>query len=262
MVYIRIPLPEEPLPMTVLVEVEPPPVPIPPEMQIPVPPEESLLAATRVDSDEKAEELNDPMAGELVGDAVPDDPEDPVKLQDWIPNTTDAAELAALSQEAAELGKKLNERRSELQQSITRQQVSSAAKDFELNSDGGVQGAVRLLDVEGFPLEDVIPVLKRYGITYERRNTSPSSGRSFLNAARTADGTFTNAEAKPGAVYEVMVLSAKAVSMMATREVEALIRDGFDPVRSRVRKIVFGIVRQPDGTLDLDVVSLDAEQIR
>jgi hypothetical protein len=39
-------------------------------------------------------------------------------------------------------------------------------------------------------------------------------------------------------------------------------RAGYEPARSRVRKIVFGIVKREDGSLDFDVTHLEAEQIR
>ncbi len=121
-------------------------------------------------------------------------------------------------------------------------------------------GAIRMLDLEGFPEHVVRKVLARYDIQFDHRYTKPTAGRNFLNAAMTADGNYTNEQAE--GYYDVLVLSRKAFSMMASRELEALTRRGYDPKRSRVLKIVFGIVLDSDGDYDLAVTDFEAENIR
>lgn len=258
---------EPPIPMKILVERTPPPEPVPEPVEIPQPepePQINEVAATRVESQEDGETIEDPVEGDIfpANEMVIEEPQTqqpPTTLADWVPTTEEAVELRALRELANEQRERLEAQAKELREDIIRAEVKSAAKDFELNSDGGLDGAIRTLDVEGFPEHVVIPVLKRYGITYERRYTSPAGGRNFLNAAVTEQGTFRNVQ-KEG-YYDVLVLSNKAVAFMTTKEIEALQERGYDPRTTRVRKIVFGIVQMQD-LYDLDVTQLEVEQIR
>jgi hypothetical protein len=270
LVFIRIPRRQEPVPMQILVEavepeepVEVTPTPPPPEPPTAVP-EANLapaeLRATRINSDESDAEILTPSPGTPESAAPSTDDPTPPSFNDWVPNTEQASELASMTREIAAESRSLQQRQHEMRESIIRMEVTSAAKDFIANSDGGAQGAIRLLNLEGFTTEQVMPVLKRYGFTYERRHITPSAGRSFLNAAVTEKGVYTNQPAE--GVYDVLVHSAKSISIMSSREVEALSRAGYDPQRSRVMKVVFGIVRRENGDLDLDVTDLVAEQIR
>ena len=265
MIYIRIPRDVEPEPMQIVIEaeqaVEPPP-PEPTPVVEPPPPDltPSDVAATRVNSNEDGEQILIPETG--AESAAPETSTDSqqVSLSDWVPNTTEAAELAAMSKSATGESRALREKHLQLKETITREEVKSAAKDFIANSDGATEGAIRLLNFEGFSTDELMPVLQRYGFTYERRYIKPSEGRSFLNAAITNDGIYTNTPSE--GVYDVLVHSAKSISIMTTREIEALAKRGYDPQRSRVLKVVFGIVRREDGSLDLDVLEIEAEQVR
>lgn len=268
LVFVRIPHRVESVPMQILVESIPPEPPPEESTPPPVPPEEVEPAemarnepvATRVGSDEAGDEILMPSTGEQSGSEQPAPESSSASFSEWVPNSEQAAELAAMNREIAAESRALNESHSELRKSIVRMQVSSAAKDFIANSDGGSAGAIRLLNLEGYTTAEVMPVLQRYGFTYERRHITPSAGRSFLNAAVTDQGVYTNQQAE--GVYDVLVHSSKSISIMTTREVEALARKGYDPARSRVIKVVFGIVRRENGQLDLDVTDLTAEQIR
>ncbi len=270
-----VPREEKPLPMKILVEREPP-EPEPPRMFEPEPEPETEeepvipefeVAATRVDSTEEGEEIVDPEEGEpeptqqeelVIEDPVTQPPM--ATLRSWVPTTDESAELQQLEEVAEQQQEKLDTKTNELREYIVRREVQSAAKDFELNSDGGLHGAIRTLDVEGFPPETVTKVLDRYGIAYERRFTKPAGGRNYLNAAVTEKGTFRNVN-KPG-FYDVLVLSNKAVHMMTTKEIDALNERGYDPRTARVRKIVFGIVINNTGEYVLGVTDLEVEQIR
>ena len=266
--------PRPPEPMRVLIELpeEPPPIEelqdqVPPEpeelveeeMLDPVPPE---IAATRVDSDETGEELVDPIVGQNASDAPFAHQAVERALADWMPTQEEAAELRALRDAMRREAEQLDTRRKELQSLVVREEVKSAARNFAINSDGGLRGAIRLLETAGWPDEVVRPILDRYGMTFERRYTEPVAGHSFLNAAQTGQGTFA-AGGRAG-YYDVLTLSNKALAYMASREAEALMKKGFDPRTTRVLRITFGIVKTSgpnSNDYDLGVTDLEVEQI-
>ncbi len=269
---------EEPLEMKVLLEMaepepepeenlvpEPEPEIIEVEDLVPEPPQPEEVAATRKDSTEEGEEIVDPVQSEeLVPEDIPvlvdpNQPKVPETMSDWIPNADEAAEIQSLRKELESVQQNLDMKAIELREKIIREEVLSAAKDFELNSDGGLQGAIRTLDLEGFPDHIVTDVLTRYGIKQERRRTKAQGGRNYLNAAKTDDGIYENT-AREG-YYEVMVLSNYSFRMMAMMEVEALQRRGYNPSKSRIRSISFGIVLNADGEYDLGVVNIEVEQV-
>lgn len=277
LIHIQDPKPPEPLPMKVLVLREtPPPTPEPrPEPEptpeaIVTPPPEPLepLAATRQDSQEDGDEILDPVppqesepvSTQDIKFPEPESAEVPASIEDWAPTDEEAALLAQLREEAQQRAAELQQRQSELQEFVVREEVKSAARQFELDSDGGLNGAMRMLELDHFPKEIVIPVLRRYGIRTERRYTSPTAGRGFVNGAITEDGTYTNVE--QAGYYEVMTLSAKALNFMATAETEAMMEEGYDPRNSRVRTIVFTIIKTDDDQYELGVSKLEVEKIR
>ncbi|MEO8377865.1 MAG: hypothetical protein ABI579_09365, partial [Candidatus Sumerlaeota bacterium] len=165
---------------------------------------------------------------------------DPVPLEKWSPTNDEATQLDHIREEVAQDKKELNQRATKVRENNIRMEVDSAAKDFKNNSDGGVEGAIRLLNVEGFAPAKVKPILDKYGITFERRHTKPTAGRGFLNSAATDRGTFRDVSTE--GYYEVLVLSGRAVAYMATLETEALGRRNYDPATTRIRKITFGVI--------------------
>ncbi len=183
-------------------------------------------------------------------------------IESWRPSAQQAGALAELRLKLADEAAALAAQKQELARGITDRELNLAGREFILNSDGGTQGVIRTLDVSGHDEDEVMRVLRtRYGITVETRHVTPQAGRNFLNAARTAEGTFTTA-AEAG-VYDVFILSAKARSMMASMEVKAMQGEGYDPTATRVREIEFGMVRdERTGELSLAVVKLRAERIR
>lgn len=183
-------------------------------------------------------------------------------IETWRPSAQQAHALAELRMKLADESAAIAARKEELAKGITDRELNLAGREFILNSDGGTQGVIRTLDVSGHDEDEVMRILRtRYGITVETRHVTPQAGRNFLNAARTAEGTFTTA-AEAG-VYDVFILSAKARSMMASMEVKAMQAEGYDPTTTRVREIEFGMVRdERTGELTLAVVKLSAERVR
>ncbi|MCC5876923.1 MAG: hypothetical protein JJU11_11950 [Candidatus Sumerlaeia bacterium] len=276
------PTPPEPLPMRVTVEQvpeqelileeeifeEPEPEPEPePEVAEDLPmvnPEAPEVIATRPNATETGDLIRDVFPDEAMEDSA-DEYEDPSQatFTNWSPDNQDRADIQAIERELVRELAKLEQRHTDLQKSLIRNEVESAARDFELASDGGTAGAIRLLDTSGFPDHIVRPILERHGMTFERRYTRPVHGRNFLNAARTDKGTFSNV-AEEG-YYDVLALSPKALAVMSARETMALRDKGYDPRTTRVLEITFGIIKpECQGCPDYDfgVVHLEVEQIR
>lgn len=273
----------EPLPMRVLVEtvpdqellLEPDPVeePEPEELEEPEPepdeppmvnPELPEVIATAPDSPQRGDVVREVSRDEETADTG-DEYEDPslANFVNWAPSEQDTADLQALEREVARDLAALDQRRKDLNKSILRQEVESAAADFHLTSDGGSAGAIRLLDTSGLPDDIVRPVLEKYGMTFERRYTRPVHGRNFLNAATTNRGTFSNVSAE--GYYDVLALSARALAVMSAREHQALRDRGYDPRTTRVVKITFGIVKtdcRDCDPYDFGVIDIEVEQIR
>jgi hypothetical protein len=251
---------------TMFVDMEMPPVPPDPDPnKLALPPILTEVAATRAGSQEKGDQLVDPVKGEtdatadvLFEEATP--PSEPVPINEWVPTAREAVELQSIKEKVSDETRSLAERASKLRENIVRMEVVSAAKDFELNSDGGLEGAIRLLSIDGHDPATIKPLLEKYGISYERRYTKPVGGRGYLNAAATEKGTFRNVD-KEG-YYDVLVLSTRAVAYMASLETNALSARNYDPATTRIRKIVFGVVDNGRGELDLGVTDLQVEKIR
>lgn len=218
------------------------------------------IAATAINANEEAP-LRDSMDGAELAALLPEDIRPP-SLSQWTPNSPDAQRrVEALRQSVADYRDRLEIHETGVQAEINRLAIESAGRRFLLNTDGGRTGIIRTLDMADFPLHIVRPILERYGITIEYKHVNPEeTRRGFLNAATTAEGTFTTV-AREG-YYEVFVLSAKAVSMMAAKEVTALQARGYEPGRARIRKVQFGIIKNKDDEFDLDVVEMEVERVR
>jgi len=127
----------------------------------------------------------------------------------------------------------------------------------------GPEGAIRELDLDGFPQPIVDDIMKRYNLKVVTRTIKGGRrGQSFLSSAsRGKSEQYFGGMAVPDGVYEVFQLSRESVALMSRLEEEALRKDGFEPVKSRVIRIVFGIVKQNDGSYVLGVKSLEAEAV-
>jgi len=247
-----VPPPPIELPDDVEIVMEPAPL-APPTEEITSGPELTEVAATRV-----------PSPGSEVA-AEPDFPEPAPEggtIESWEPTAQQASALASIKMAIAGEASAVAARKQELGKGIKDLELDMSRREFLLASDGGMSGVIRTLDVSGHDEEEVLRVLRgRYGISVETKHVTPQAGRNFLNAAKTQEGTFTTA--KEEGIYDVFILSPKARSMMATLEVTAMQKDGYDPTTTRVREIEFGMVRNAEtGQLELAVVKLKAEKIR
>lgn len=183
-------------------------------------------------------------------------------LESWTPTPEEAAALSDINLALQSASRDNDARRMEVSKGIQAREMNLAGREFILNSDGGLKGVIRTLDVSGFEEAEVQRVLaQRYGITIETKRVKPQAGRNFLNAAKTADGLFTTA-AEEG-VYDVFLLSGKARSIMASMEITEMQNQGYDPSVTRIREIEFGMIRdEKTNELRLAVTNLKLERIR
>lgn len=179
----------------------------------------------------------------------------------WRPNAEQSVRLSQMRMDVSDAAASARQARKGIKERIARAEVQTAARDFILDSDGGREGVIRTFDISSLDTAEARDVLaRRYGVTFERRAVAPRPGTGFLNAVQTSEGTYSNVTT-PG-VYDVFVLSPKAVSMMAALELTELRARGFDPLKSRVREIKFSMDRNTRGELDLVVRDMRIERVR
>lgn len=141
----------------------------------------------------------------------------------------------------------------------------------QLNTGGGADqqlrrpvpaGTIRELELDGYNEAVVAEIMARYGLRITEKALAGGVSQSFLSSAATADGGqfAADRDGAPG-VYQVFLLSPKAVARMSQLEEEELRRRGFDPMKTRVLRVKFGIVGPPTGA-DLGVLVLEAEPLK
>src|SRR5690606_20301382 len=100
----------------------------------------------------------------------------------------------------------------------------------------GPEGAIRELDMEGFPQKVMDQVMKRYGLRVVQRELKAGfAGQNFLSSASRGgtDKYFGGMIAQPG-VYEVFQLSRQSVAHMSRLEEAAIKERGMNPLQTRV----------------------------
>ncbi len=125
----------------------------------------------------------------------------------------------------------------------------------------GSVGVIRELDLSGYPDEVRTDVMQRYRLRIVRKYVSGKSRQSFLSSAATdgSDRFFATPDHPPG-IYEVFELSRESVAAMSRLEESELKRRGLPVDRTRVKRVVFGIV-ETGGTFDLGVKAFEWEGI-
>ncbi len=128
---------------------------------------------------------------------------------------------------------------------------------------GGIEGAVRELKLEGYPPEVLEQIMNRYNLRVVLREFKAGSrGQNFLSSASKGPGEqyFGGLSVPPG-VYEVFQLNQETVGLMSRLEEDAIREQGLEPLKTRVIRVVFGIVNSAGGGYELGVLSLDAERV-
>lgn len=132
--------------------------------------------------------------------------------------------------------------------------------NYQYTADGAKDGVYRTLDMTGFSQEIIDSVMKQLDIKIENRYIKANqTGQSFLNSAKTSKQTYMNTE-DGGGMYEVFLLSNKALAKMVNLEQEEIIKKGFKPNNTKINAVVFGIVQTEIG-YDLGIKKFDAFQI-
>ncbi len=132
-------------------------------------------------------------------------------------------------------------------------------------SGPGPEGAVRELDLGGYPQAVVDDIMERYKLkVVTRRMKAGQGGQNFLSSASkgSSERFFGGLRTLEEGIYEIFQLSRDSVALMSRLEEEALKKEGLEPLKARVVHITFGIVKTEDGKYELGVKSLEAEPVQ
>lgn len=246
--------------LTVTFHLAPPPSPPPPPDAAGPSPAFAAAAATAPDPDETAEET------EMAASAAPSaDPAPALEAAAGALAVLPPEWTRRISEEMKriEVERKQETRRQlELELEVARLEMKVKARKYHISTDGARTGAIRSLDVAGMPEDIVRQVFHQYDIRIERHVTPSSSAAgqpSFLNMARTDEGVYRSAPAS--GPQDVFVLTPSAIAQLSRLEREGIQERGLDPLRTRVREIHFGIIKNARNEWDLGVIFLDAEEV-
>jgi len=216
----------------------------------PLPLVESALIPVEQEMEESPEPAED------ISNVVP-------TLEDWSPRTAnDIKRLDAIAEKLLDQQERIEAKATGIESEINRRMLEVAGRKFLFDSDGGREGMIKVLNIEGFPQDLVKRVLARYGITIQYRKVTTEdleNSRTFFNAVAAEEGDFT-AITQDG-YYEVFSLSSKAVAMLSAIERKHLNDMRHNPAQTRIRKIEFGIVIDEEGEYGLGVTDIETEVI-
>lgn len=228
-----------------------------------------MLPGIRNDSpDERvSDRRDDPEEDEVpeVASPRPPDPQPPPPAPAAQAELDDQT-LRELERERERLRAEL-ERERQLAEAIAERAMGQAARSPDrapapAAGGGSVPlGTVRELSLDGYPEHVVQEIMDRYELRVVEKAVAGGSNQNFLSSASTAEGGRFIADrgGAPG-VYQVFMLSRKAVATMSRLEEEEIRRRGLDPMRTRVTRVKFGIVGHPPET-DLGVLLLEAQPL-
>lgn len=129
----------------------------------------------------------------------------------------------------------------------------------------GPEGAIRELDLGGYPQSIVDDIMDRYKLkVVTRKMKAGQGGQNFLSSASKgkSERFFGGLRTMEEGIYEVFQLSRDSVAHMSRLEEQALRAKGLEPLKARVIHITFGIVKSESGEYELGVKSLEAEPVQ
>lgn len=134
------------------------------------------------------------------------------------------------------------------------------ANDTLFSSQGLDKGVLREIDISDVAPKVAEKVLDRYGIriVIVQMNDAHPARITFLNSARTPQGHFMRRRGR--GLYQAFQYGFPAVSRMLQLEEQELIDREYDPRRSRVVRVVFGVVPTTEG-YDLGIKHFEAEHV-
>ncbi|MBN1902596.1 hypothetical protein JW926_14825 [Candidatus Sumerlaeota bacterium] len=169
----------------------------------------------------------------------------------------------------------------DLQKAIERRSVNVKGTRTDFDSSGADEGTVRILDIgktsvktsvaekkeedecdscekEATPERIAEQVLQKYHIRITQKFISGDNNVFFLNKVEVQGKTFVSGNAS--GYYEVFEIPLEAVRKMTLLENLEFHKRKLDPSRTRVKKIVFGIVKI-NGEYDLGITKFEYEEI-
>jgi hypothetical protein len=134
--------------------------------------------------------------------------------------------------------------------------AKGAKADFD--SEGADQGTIRILDVGDIPEKILDEVFRKYNIRIVQKYIEGENNIEFLNKVKTRNKTFLSQ--KGTGYYEVFEIPPQAMKKMTLLEQAEMQKKGLDPNKTRVAKIVFGIVEN-EGNHDLGVTDFEFQEL-
>jgi hypothetical protein len=126
------------------------------------------------------------------------------------------------------------------------------------SSRGLREGAIRRIDTSDVPSDVADQVLARYGFRTLIAKVDGELNGGYLSGATTPQGQFVNSVGK--GVWRILRYGEAAVRHMMRLEDEALRAQGYDPERTRVVRVEFGIGTTATGH-DLVVKRIEVEPV-
>ena len=143
---------------------------------------------------------------------------------------------------------------------IVKESIATEGRKFKIRTTGNPTGVLRTLELTDYPEPAVDHVLRKYGIRVVRKFIRGEDPRfSYLNSAETREGLFRSQRGM--GVYDVFTYTEKAVAKMSQLETEEILRRGYDPNRTRVIQVRFGIVKTGN-EYDLGIIEMKVEELR
>lgn len=145
---------------------------------------------------------------------------------------------------------------SEVAQRLRMARAKVVANKTLFSTRGSRQGVIRELDTSDVSESVAQQVLDRYGckIMLARVGAANPGGLEYLSSAHTAQGLFVNRAGRGGS--RVFSYPMSAVARMSQLEEDAIVRKGLDPAKTRVTRVLFGVLPTTAGW-DLAVKEID-----
>ena len=169
-------------------------------------------------------------------------------------------ELERDRQELAMMRKDLNKEQTLMHGQIVKESIATEGRKFKIRTTGDPTGVLRTLELTDYPQPAVDHVLGKYDIRIVRKFVRDQNSRyTYLNTAETREGLFRSQRGM--GFYNVFSLTPKAIAKMSQLETEEILRRGYDPNRTRVIQVRFGIVKTGN-EYDLGIIEMKVEELR
>jgi len=197
---------------------------------------------TSQEANEESAKNDTETAQESENEKAAETAETPAESPAFGPPALDASIVKKLEEERRQLAERQKEvetKREKFKQSLQGAGgPNPKARKAPFVSDGEIEGAVRRLDLTGFPKSVVDRLMGKYDITIQIKRVSALDHRSiYLNAAETDKGVYRSQ--RSSGLFEVFTLSPQSVRRMVELEEAEMKRRGLNPVKTRVVEVVF-----------------------